>query len=324
MPEVVSQQDIDALLKSGGQEPSKPKEENEIQPYDFRLPNRISKTQLRTIRTIHENFAESFSSFLVTKLQTIVNMSVNTVDQIYYSEYVMSVPDPACLFTFSIKHTDIKGILELNVDLALALVDRLLGGNGTSTKQQKIITPIEQKVLQTVVEKVMLDMKKAWHIIDNFDFVAERFEPDVDFVQLTSPNESVLLITFEVILGEKSYFMNICFATFAFDPIIAKLSSKKLSSVRPTKYNGMSAQELIRKQLNSVLLPVTVELGKSTITLQEMLDLKKGDMIILDKKIHEELTVKVNGKTFYYGYPGIVNNHKAVKVTKNLLTDNSF
>ncbi len=142
MPEVVSQQDIDALLKSGGQEPQKAKEENEIQPYDFRLPNRISKTQLRTIRTIHENFAESFSSFLVTKLKTIVTMSVNTVDQIYYSEYVMSVPDPACLFTFSIKHTDIKGILELNVDLALALVDRLLGGNGTSTKQQKIITPI--------------------------------------------------------------------------------------------------------------------------------------------------------------------------------------
>ncbi len=324
MPDVVSQQDIDALLKSGGQEIPKQKEENEIQPYDFRLPNRISKTQLRTIRTIHENFAESFSSFLVTKLQTIVNMSVNTVDQIYYSEYVMSVPDPACLFTFSIKHTDIKGILELNVDLALALVDRLLGGNGTSTKQQKIITPIEQKVLQTVVEKVMFDMKKAWQIIDNFDFVSERFEPDVDFVQLTSPNESVLLITFEVELGEKSYFMNICFATFAFDPIISKLSSKKLSSVRPTKYNGMSAQELIRKQLNSVLLPVTVELGKSTITLQEMLELKAGDMIILNKKIHEELTVKVNGKTFYYGYPGIVNNHKAVKVTKNLLTDNSF
>ena len=56
--------------------------EDEVIPYDFRLPNRISKTQLRTLRNTHENFAESLSSFLVTKLQTVVNIKVNSIDQI--------------------------------------------------------------------------------------------------------------------------------------------------------------------------------------------------------------------------------------------------
>lgn len=324
MSEVLSQQDIDDLLLTGGDKKSQQSKDDEIVSFDFRLPNRIPKTQLRTIRTIHENFSESLSSFLVAKLQTLVNIKVNSVDQIYYSEYVLSVSNPSCLYTFYLKHTDIKGILEFNIDLALALVDRLLGGNGSSTKQTKIITLIEQKVLYVIVEKIMFELKKAWQTIDNYEFIVDGFEPDVDFVQLTSPNESVLMITFEISFGEQTYLLNLCFATFAFDPVISKLSSKKLSSVRPTTHNGLSGEELIKRQLNHVLLPVTVELGTATITLADLMDMKIGDVIISEKKIHEELLVKVNDKTMFMGLPGTLSNQKAVKVTKNLLTDYSI
>ncbi|MGE5412497.1 MAG: flagellar motor switch protein FliM, partial [Clostridiales bacterium] len=208
MAEVLSQQEIDQLLnkmKTGGEQAPTAMPEKEAIPFDFRLPNRISKNQLRTIRNIHENFSESLSSFLLSKLQAIVNINVISVDQIYYSEYVLSVSNPACLFTFDIKNTDIKGILELSPELALALVDRLLGGNGSGTKQSKIITPIEQKVLYVVVDKIMVDLKKAWQIIGEYEFVMERFEPDIDFAQITSQSESVLLISFEIFIGEQSY-----------------------------------------------------------------------------------------------------------------------
>lgn len=324
MSELLSQQEIDALMNSGGEVAPAQTVDAEIIPFDFRLPNRISKTQLRTIRNIHENFAESLSSFLVAKLQTIVNIKVNTVDQIYYSEYVLSVGNPACLYTFHIKNTDIKGILELSSDLVLTLVDRLLGGNGQGTKQTKIITLIEQKVLSVIVEKIMLDLKKTWQIIDNLEFVLEKFEPDIDFVQLTSANESVLLVSFEFSFGEQSYMMNLCFATFAFDAILSKMSSQKLSTIRPVKYKGLTAQEVIKKQLNNIQLPVTAELGTSTISVKELAELKPGDVIILDKKIQEEHVVKVNNKVTFFGHPGIVNNHKAIKITRSLLTDNSI
>lgn len=324
MSELLSQSEIDALLKSGGEPVPQPTNEEEILPYDFRLPNRISKTQLRIIRNIHENFAESLSSFLVTKLQTVVNIKVNSIDQIYYSEYVLSVPNPACLYTFQIKSTDIKGILELNTDLALLLVDRLLGGNGSSKKQSNNITLIEQKVLSVIVERVMQDLKKTWQIIDKMEFLVERFEPDVDFVQLTSPNESVLLISFEVSFGEESFLMNLCFATFAFDSILAKMSSQKLSSSLSSKGQGKSTKELLSKQLNQIYVPVTVELGKATITIKELYELKKGDVIALNNKIDDEHTVRVHNKVLFFGHPGVSNKHKAIKITKSLLNNNLF
>jgi flagellar motor switch protein FliM len=325
MAEVLSQQEIDQLLnnvKSGSSEPAQVvQREKEAIPFDFRLPNRISKNQLRTIRNLHEIFAESLSSFMVSKLQTIVTINVATVDQIYYSEYVLSVSNPACLYTFDIKNTDIKGILELNPDLALTLVDRLLGGNGVGSKPNKIITPIEQKVLIVVVERIMQDLKKAWKSIDNYDFRVERFEPDIDFAQITSQSESVLLITFEILFGENSYMMNLCFATFAFDTILSKLSSKNLSTIRPQKYQGTTPQEIISNNLVKTFLPVTVEFGKAQITMQELMDLEKGDIIKLNSKVNDEHLVKVGNRVVFTGRSGIVNKRRAVKITKRILTN---
>ena len=170
----------------------------------------------------------------------------------------------------------------------------------------------------------MLDLKKTWQIIDNMEFLVDRFEPDIDFVQLTSPNESVLLISFEFSFGEESYLMNLCFATFAFDSILAKMSSQKLSSSRPSKAQGRTTKDILSKHLNHTYVPINVELGKSSISIQDFSDLKKGDVIVLDNKIDDEHVVRVYNKVLFYGHPGISNNHKAIKITKSLLNNNSF
>jgi len=318
MAELLSQSEIDQLLSNvkSGTEPEKEHVfQKEVIPFDFRLPNRISKNQLRTMRNIHENFAESFSSFLVSKLQSIVNINVTSVDQIYYSEYVLSVPNPACLFTFDILDTDIKGILELSPDLALTLVERLLGGNGEGKKSTNFITPIEQKIIGVVIERIMQDMQKAWQMIDQFEFNVDRFEPDVDFAQITSPSESVLLISFEITFGDKSFLMNACFATYAFDTILAKLSSQKMSSIRPTRYKGTTSQEIISNKIYETLIPVRIEFGSSSITMNELVSLEEGDIIKLKTKISEDSIVKIEDKTLFQGRVGVSNNKKAIKIT---------
>ncbi|MCK5088244.1 MAG: flagellar motor switch protein FliM [Melioribacteraceae bacterium] len=322
MAELLSQNEIDALLnnvKSGTTDNSSgPSTEKEAVPFDFRLPNRISKNQLRTMRNIHEIFAESFTSFLVSKLQTIVNVNVVSVDQIYYSEYVLSVSNPSYVYTFEMVDTDIKAILELSPELGSTLVERLLGGAGDGEKESNVITPIEQKVMNVVVDRIMLDLKKSWATIDNYEFKVDRFEPDIDFAQITSPNESALMISFEIILNEKSYLMNLCFATYAFDTVISKLSTQKLSSIRPFKYRGTSAQEIISSNLKDALVPVTVQFGTSTITMKELTELNVGDILKLYTKIGDENIVKLGNKILFAGRPGVVNNKKSVRITRKL------
>ncbi|MCB0742511.1 MAG: flagellar motor switch protein FliM [Ignavibacteriae bacterium] len=321
MAEVLSQQEIDALLNGGASEAAKTEKikiDKEVIPFDFRLPNRISKNQLRTIHNINENFAEMFGSYLMTKLQTIVSCNVTSVDQIYYSEYVLSVSNPACLFTFDINHTDIKGILEFSSEFALTLVDRLLGGNGKGSKSSQVITPIEQKVLEVVINKILNDLGKAWQIIGDYTFKIDKFEPDIDFVQITSQSESVLLITFEVHFGEESFMMNLCFATYAFDTILSKLTNQNLSSIRPIKYQGTTSANILTDHLKKTELNLEVEFGKSSISFSRLLKLKKGDVILLNTQLGDEIKVSVEKKHMFDGISGVVNNHKAVKITKKV------
>lgn len=321
MAEVLSQQEIDQLLNSinsGGDKPANEEIDKEVVPYDFRLPNRISKTQLRTLKNIHENFCESLGSFLMSKLQTVVNINIISVDQIYYSEYVLSVSNPACLFKFNIKGSDVKAVLELSPELAIALVDRLLGGNGKGAKQSKLITPIEQKVLFVFVERVMADLKKSWQIIGNYEFMIEKFEPDIDFAQITSQSESVLIISFEIFIGENPYLMNICFATYAFDAILSKLNSQNFSTIRPSSYNGSTAKELLLNNLKKTELNVMVEFGNALITVDELINLEKGDVILTNKKIGDEYVVKVERKNLFVGQAGVVNGHKGIKITQRI------
>ncbi len=323
MAEVLSQQEIDALLSNvdagiDKTESAASSFEKEVIPFDFRLPNRISKNQLRTIRNINENFAEMFSSYLMSKLQSIVTCNVTSVDQIYYSEYVLSVSNPACLFTFDINQTDIKGILEFSSEFAFTLVDRLLGGNGKGTKGTQVITPIEQKVLEVVIRKITQDLSKAWQIIGDYEFKLDKFEPDIDFVQITSQSESVLLVTFEVHIGEETYMLNLCFATYAFDTILSKLTSQNLSSIRPIKYQGTTAQNIITNHLKKTDLSLEVEFGTSYITFNQMMKLKVGDVIKMNKRIGDEIKVSVEKKHMFNGISGVVNNHKAVKITKRV------
>ncbi|GBD88084.1 flagellar motor switch protein FliM [bacterium BMS3Abin03] len=315
MSEGFSEKEVERLINKSEKNI---KQDKEPIPYDFRLPNRISKNQLKVLHSIHDSVCDTFGSFLVSKLQTMLSVKVTAVDQIYYSEYVLAVPNPACLYTFKLKDTDIKGILELNVELALNLVERLLGGVGNGKKESKVITPIEQKVLEDVVIHLMDDLKNAWQTIDDFEFVIDHFEADIDFAQITAQSESILLISFDVSIGEQSYPMNICFATYAFDTILSKLSVQKLSSIRPANYGGLSSRELLTLHLQEALLPVVVELGRSRITVKELMELNEGDVIKLQTKIIDEQLVKVTNENFFYGRVGILNDHKAIKITRKI------
>ncbi len=322
MSELLTQQEIDALLsdlKEEGQQSLIKDAEKEPVLFDFRLPNRISKHQLRILENIFNSFSEGFSAFLVSKLQTVVNINITSVEQIYYSEYVLSVVNPACLYKFHISGTDVKAILEINPNFALVLVDKLLGGTGSTHTENKPITQIEQNVLSVVVESVMQNLKKAWQTVDNYDFVVEGFESDVDFAQITSQSESVLLVSMEILIGDHSYMMSLCFATFAFDSILSKLSAQQISPIRPTKYNGKSADEILTKQLYETELPVTVEFGKTRLLMSDLMNLEVGDIIKLENKISDEQIVKVANKVMFLGRVGEVNKHKAIKITNKLV-----
>ncbi|HOV91509.1 MAG TPA: flagellar motor switch protein FliM [Candidatus Kapabacteria bacterium] len=327
MAELLSQNEIDNLLSEmssgrvnvdeviAGKYKSK-----DISAYDFRRPNRVSKNQLRTMQTVHENFAETFGYYLVSRLQSLISVEVTSIDQLFYSEYILSVSNPSCLYVFDIEGTDGNGILEVSPQLALVIVEKLLGGSGEVAPKPRSITPIEQSVIRGIVEHALSDLRNAWRSITEINFKYSRLEMEADFVQIAPSSEIVLVVSFDVNIGVNTYLMNLCFPTFALEEVLAKLNRQQITAptVTLTPQKRKENIELINKQISSTFLIVQAELAKTSITVGDFLNLEIGDIIKLDKKVNEEIEISINNRKKLLGRPGSVDGKRAVQVTRFL------
>ena len=325
MPEILSQQEIDSLLSGSTPVQEQPvaaadekKQEKEVITFDFRLPHRLSKNQLRTLQAVHENFGESLSSYLVSRLQTNVAINVTLVDQLFYSEYVLSIPSPSCLFIFRIVESDALAILELSPQLVLAMVSRLLGGSTETDNKPRLITKIEQNIVKGMVQRALGDLQKAWKSIASLTFTQERYESEGDFAQIAPTTEIVLVVSFEVAIAEQKYLMNVCFPTFALDEVLAKLNTQNVDSLASGTKTGEWSGDLL-KGLGGTSVPGVCVLGTTSMTLRELMTLERGDIIKTHIAIEDEVEIVVGGTPRMWGLPGISNGKMAVKLTRTAI-----
>ncbi len=327
MADVLSQNEIDTLLNemtSGRIDVDEILDgkltKGDISNYDFRRPNRISKNQVRTLQTVHESFAEVFSYYLVSKLQTVVSIAVTSVDQLFYSEFILSVSNPSCLYVFDIDGTDGSGIMEISPQLALTIIERLLGGTGENPPKPRTITPIEQAVIRNVVEHALSDMRNAWRSIADLKFIFSRLETEADFVQIAPASEIVVVVSFDVNIGVHTFLMNLCFPTFALEEILARLNRQQVTTtaMKQSPERMKESIEIIKQQVSSTYLSVIAELGKASISVGELLKMKTGDVIKLRKRINEEIEILIAGKRKLAARPGTIDKKKAVKITRLL------
>ncbi|MFP4526928.1 MAG: flagellar motor switch protein FliM [Candidatus Kapaibacterium sp.] len=333
MADVLSQNEIDSLLSemtSGRVDVddvlSGKIAKGDISNYDFRRPNRISKNQVRTLQTVHESFAEVFGYYLVSKLQTVVSISVTSVDQLFYSEFILSVSNPSCLYVFDIEGTDGSGILEVSPQLALTVVERLLGGSAEVQVKPRSITPIEQAVVRSVVEHALSDLRNSWRSIADLRFKFQRLEMEADFVQVAPSSEIVVVISFDVNVGVHNYLMNLCFPTFALEEVLARLNRQQVSStlINQSSRRIRENMQVMKQQMSTTYLPLFAELGKTSLSVRELLELKVGDVIKLNKRINQEIEVYIGDRRKLAARPGSVEGKKAARITRELTEEDLF
>lgn len=327
MSDVLSQFEIDSLLNdmSAGSVNiddilSNNKSSKDISNYDFRRPNRISKNQVRTLQNVHESFSESFGFYLVSKLQSIVSINVTSVDQLFYSEFILSVSNPSCLYVFDIEGTDGSGIMEISPQLALTIVERLLGGTTDVIPKSRVISPIEQAVIKGVIVHALSDLGNAWRSIAEINFKYSRLEMEADFVQIAPSSEIVIIVSLDVNIGSNTFLMNLCFPTFALEEVLARLNKQKVTTqvIKQSPSKARENMEILHQQISTTSLPVIAELGKAAISLKELMELKVGDVIKVKKHIQDEIEVIIAGRRKLGARPGSIEGKKAVRITSFL------
>ncbi|KIY21531.1 MULTISPECIES: flagellar motor switch protein FliM [Mesobacillus] len=317
--DVLSQSEIDALLSAlstgemDADELKKEQIEKRVKVYDFRRALRFSKDQIRSLTRIHENFARLLTTFFSAQLRTYVNIAVASADQIPYEEFIRSIPKMTILNVFDVEPLEGRILMEVNPNIAYAMMDRLLGGRGASHNKVDSLTEIETKIMSNMFEKAFENFREAWSSISDIDPQLSEFEINPQFLQMVSPNETVVVISLNTTIGEASGMINICIPHVVLEPIIPKLSVKYW--MQSDKKQSLPIENsVLQSEIQKADVSVTAEIGSSEISIQDFLSLEIGDVIELNQRIDQPLLIKVGDIPKFVGQPGKLNKKLAIQV----------
>lgn len=325
MPDVLSQNEIDELLAalSTGEvdvsEIEEEKKERKVRKYDFSRPDKFAKDQLRTLEIIHENFSRLLNNFLSGYLRTYIEVDVISVQSLIYTEFSNSISNPAILGIVDFAPFNGQVIIDVSSDIANAMIERVLGGTGkssTNSKENRTLTEIEMTLLRNILIKFINLLKEPWGNIVELRPKLENIETNAQFAQIVSPAESVALITFNLHIGENEGMVNICIPHFVIEPILPSLSSRlwfATSNKREMTDEERGAMEL---GISQSKINMTAVVGGSNITVSELMNLQKGDIILLNKRIEDPIEIYVENQIKFRAKPGVKKKNVAIMITE--------
>jgi flagellar motor switch protein FliM len=339
MADILTQEEIDQLLNddsSGGDDGSIDKpfgsdeddddgggyeapaaQDIQITLYDFKRPNRVSKEQIRAFKSIHDKLARTSSSQISAIMRSIVEIQLHSVDQMTYGEFLMSLPNPTSFNVFSMRPLEGNGILEVNPTIAYPLIDRILGGKGESFDMgSREFSDIEMSLFETILRILMDNLRDAWKVVEEINPVIEQKESSPNVVQIVAQQEIVVMIVMEITMGQSSGMMNICYPVIALESVLPKLASRDL--MLNESGSKKSRNQDLKVVLGGTNVGVEAFLGGAEITLQEILDLKEGNILKLDTGIDDGVMVSVNGKHRFVGDIGVKRYRKSIKIRERI------
>ena len=336
MAEVLDQNEVDALLSAvesgdvdsgqqaaGGERVFSQQvfgeaegKQPEIRDYDFKRPERVSKDQMRALESLHEGFARNFGAALSGFLRTIMEVKVGTIEQMTFSEFTQSLPNPTCFNLLTCEPLEGNMCLEVSPLIIYPVIDRLLGGsNADLFIPQRPLTAIEQRLVNKILDRAMSTLREAWANVTDINFALESSESNPALVQIVPPNEVVVVISFELKMGGRTGTMSLCIPYNVIEPVVDKLSNQTWEAYK-RNVQDQALRHRVAGHLEGTRLPISAQLATTSIKLHDLMNLQEGDLITTEKPASRPVTLNIGEKRKFIGHLGQYKGHRAFKVQR--------
>jgi flagellar motor switch protein FliM len=327
MSEVLSQDEVDALLSglTGGEiesETDEPAKAGSFQVYDFTNQDRIVRGRLPTLEMVHERFTRLFRQSISGAMQRIIDISVINTEMTKFGEFMRGQAIPSSYHIFRMDPLKGTALVVLEGRLIFTMVNNFFGGKGVSyyKMEGRDFTPIESRLIRTVVEMVFRDYKEAWKPVQKVNVYGTRSEVNPQFVSIVPPSDPVWVTEVEVSFEDVSEKMFFCLPYATIEPMKDKL---KASYQSESFGNENSWRDRIKRCLLQVPIDVKVHLGTANVTGRQILQFRPGDIVQLDERTDTPLNVFIEGILKYRGIGGNTDNCRAIQILEILRDENA-
>ncbi len=283
--------------------------------YNFRRPDKFSKDHLRGLQDTHREFSRQLSMALTAYLRMHLEVNVVSVDQLTYDEFTRSMPTPITIGVFELSPLPGQALIGISFEVLSSIVDRMLGGVGVSENANRELTDIEESLAKKVVERTVKTLEMAWKHIIPVQGNIVGLDNNYTMIQVATPGEIVALITLEVQVGGKHFgLISLCFPYPVLENVLPQLTTQHIYQTKGIVATSEERQQMISK-LNTSTVGVKVILGETEAKLQDLVDLKVGDVIKLNNKVSDNLIMEINENKKFFVRPGTLKNNVSVKIT---------
>ncbi|MEE2719205.1 MAG: flagellar motor switch protein FliM [Planctomycetota bacterium] len=289
-----------------------------ISTYDFKRPERISKDQIRSLKTLHEPFARNVGSQWTGLLRTIVEIEIGRVEQMTYAEYTAGLADPTCFGLVRPDSLEGSVCLELSPDIFYSMIDRLMGGDASAPRiPGRPLTQIEERLARSVLHRAMSPLSDAWSTICPVQFALGDIESNPQIAQIVPPNEVVIAFEFNVQMVGKVDRMSLCVPFNVIEPLMDELGRRAWTFSGADGRNHLHVDQLSR-HIADTGVEVNATLAETTMTLSDLQGLEVGDLILTGRQSESPVTILVEGRPKYLASLGQHQGSRVVRVLRSI------
>lgn len=317
MQEILSQDEIDALLHGvddGDIPPEEEVEEGGVSQYDLVSNDRIVRGRMPTLEMINERFARYTRISMFNFLRRSADVSSGGVQVMKFGEYVHTLYVPTSLNLVKIRPLRGTGLFVLDAKLVFKLVDNFFGGDGRHAKiEGREFTPTEGRVVHLLLSQIFTDMIEAWSPLMEIGFEYVGSEVNPTMANIVSPSEVVIVSTFHIELDGGGGNLHMTLPYSMIEPIREMLDAGVQSDVDDVDERW---QQSLREDIMDAKVPVEGTLVDREMKLRDVVKLKEGDVIPVE--MPDEFILRSNNVPLFKGKMGISNNNLGVKITENM------
>jgi len=320
---MLSQEEIDALVKNlaAPENDNAALEGKKVKSFDFRFNKRLDKfstNQLQTLRTLHDNFTRLLNNSLSVYLRTRVEATIVTIEQISYGDFIASIGIPSILSIFSMDPLPGSGIVQVDLNLVFSIIDRLLGGPGWYPQKLRDLTDIERTLMQRFMARMLNSYRESWNYLLTLSLKIEALDSNPQFIPRIIPlDQIVAFVSCELKIGDMAGVMNFCLPYLVLQSIGPQLSDFQWSP-SVVAGRGMTEEDIAQlvRNVERAEVDLSVELGRTIVSLRDLIALQIGDLVLFEKLTTEPLSTLVNEREKFRVFPGINRDKFTVQVAE--------
>lgn len=285
-----------------------------LEIYDFTKQRKLVRARMPGLKIVNDRFQRSYRQTLSSLVRKVVVVEVLQTEMMRYSEWIATLPIPSCLNICRLAPLIGQTILSMEIPFVYTLIDNIFGGGKMGIRNKEgDFTTIELKMIQKLTHYFTSDMERAWSGLYELNFEFVRTDTNPEYVSIVAPSDVVVVTDFGVSFEETSSRMQMVIPLFALDPIKQLLSDHTFVEQSQPNPNW---KIWLTSTLQGSRANVSVDLGKTEITMREVLGLKKGDTVQLQQYVNQPLPMQVEGVPKFMVRMGSSCGQKAVQVER--------